>query len=210
MTRPNLDAWAMEMAFLTSRRTTCLRRAVGAVLLSERGHVLATGYNGVAAGQPHCNERSVKGFASVPERPGPEHWQDDKKFYFDRAVSLHPGLVPAMGGIVRPCGVSRLAVKGHVSVEVEHFPNACSGATAESGKNLDGCQAIHAEQNALLQCRDVYSIETAYVTTSPCMTCCKLLLNTSCKRIVFGELYTDGKPGELWTGAGRAWEHYKG
>jgi len=199
----------MEMAMLTASRTTCLRRGVGAVLLNERGHVLATGYNGVAAGQPHCNERKIIGLASVPQRPGPEHWQEDGKFYFDRAVSIHPGLPSKIAGIIRPHDVVDSTVKGHVAVRVEHFPNACSGAEAPSGQSLDACQAIHAEQNALLQCRDVYAIDTAYVTASPCVTCCKLLLNTSCRRIVFKEAYPHNQSEGLWTGAGRVWEHYK-
>ena len=54
--RPDRDTWAMAMAVVTAQRRTCLRRAVGCVLLNAKGHVLSTGYNGVAAGQPHCNE----------------------------------------------------------------------------------------------------------------------------------------------------------
>jgi dCMP deaminase len=41
------------MAVLASRRSTCLRRAVGAVLVKDR-RVLATGYNGVPSGVTHC------------------------------------------------------------------------------------------------------------------------------------------------------------
>ena len=69
------------------------------------------------------------------------------------------------------------------------FPHACEGATAKSGTNLDACQAIHAEQNALLQCKDVQEIDVAYVTTKPCVSCMKLFMNTSCKRIVYLEDY---------------------
>lgn len=85
------------------------------------------------------------------------------------------------------------------------FPNACEGAHARSGTNLDGCEAVHAEQNALLQCRDVYSIDVAYVTASPCMTCTKLLLNTSCREIIFLEEYPHSAAKELWESSGRAW-----
>lgn len=151
--RPSRDEWAMELALLTAKRATCLRRQVGCVLLNQRGHVLATGYNGVAAGQPHCNQY--------------DHFH--------------------------PVG----------------FPDACVGAHAPSGTNLDGCQAIHAEQNALLQCRDVYTIHAAYVTASPCLTCCKLLLNTSCERIYYAEEYPQPAAKELWVVAGRHWQHYK-
>jgi deoxycytidylate deaminase len=44
------------------------------------------------------------------------------------------------------------------------------------------------------------------VTASPCMTCCKLLLNTSCQRIVYVEEYPHSAAKDLWTGAGRVWE----
>lgn len=58
----------------------------------------------------------------------------------------------------------------------------------------------------MLQCRDVYAIHTAYVTASPCMTCIKLLLNTTCERIVFVEEYPHPEARKLWESAGRAWE----
>ena len=47
------------------------------------------------------------------------------------------------------------------------------------------CQAIHAEQNALMRCPDVDKIYTIYITEEPCMKCKLLIDNTSCKRIVW-------------------------
>lgn len=45
----------MEVASLAAKRSTCLRRQVGAALVS--GHrVLATGYNGAPSGMAHCLE----------------------------------------------------------------------------------------------------------------------------------------------------------
>lgn len=79
----------------------------------------------------------------------------------------------------------------------------CIAAAVPSGCNLDGCEALHAEQNALLQCKDAQAIETAYVTLFPCLTCTKLLLNTSCKRIVYSEDYVQPEAVELWERAGR-------
>lgn len=84
------------------------------------------------------------------------------------------------------------------------FPNSCSGAeTTTSGANLDACFAIHAEQNAMLQCPDVHTISKAYVTAFPCPTCTKLLLNTSCREIVYLEPYGDSKGLDLWVQSGR-------
>ena len=51
--RPSKDEVFLEEARLHARRSTCLRRAVGAVAVLD-GRVLATGYNGVPPGHPHC------------------------------------------------------------------------------------------------------------------------------------------------------------
>ncbi|MEM2416893.1 MAG: cytidine/deoxycytidylate deaminase family protein [Nitrososphaerota archaeon] len=53
--RPSIDEYFMEMAKLVSKRSTCLRRKVGAVLVKDK-RVLATGYNGAPKGLPHCSE----------------------------------------------------------------------------------------------------------------------------------------------------------
>lgn len=87
------------------------------------------------------------------------------------------------------------------------YPFACPGMdNVISGQSLDRCEAIHAEQNALLQCRDVQQIYICYVTHSPCITCTKLLMNTSCQRIVFNMQYAhDYQSRKLWTDCGREW-----
>jgi len=154
-TRLTRHAWAMEVARVTALRATCLRRGVGCALLDADGFILATGYNGVAAGMAHCN---------------------------------HLGATLGDGSKV--------------------YPNACPGAFAKSGTNLDGCHAIHAEQNALLRCADVRRIHTCYVTASSCMTCTKLLMNTSCQAIVFDQEYPHNEAAELWRSMDRQWLNY--
>lgn len=53
--RPTWDEYFMDIAQLVSKRSTCLRRSVGAVLVKDK-RVLATGYNGVPSGIRHCSE----------------------------------------------------------------------------------------------------------------------------------------------------------
>lgn len=80
-----------------------------------------------------------------------------------------------------------------------NYPNACPGAFAESGRRLEECHAIHAEMNALLQCKDIDTIHTCYVTHFPCVHCVKMLLNTSCVRIVYQNHYShQERSEELW------------
>lgn len=140
--RPDIDTYFMSMAILASSRASCCRRKVGCILTNARSHVLATGYNGPASGQPNCND----------------------------------------------------------------YP--CPGALSKSGEGLNLCEAIHAEQNALLQCRDVWAIDVVYVTASPCITCTKLLLNTSCRKIVYLEEYPHTDARDLWIRAGREWVQF--
>ena len=138
MSRISKEEHFSDMATLTSKRASCARRQVGAVLVDELGHVLSTGYNGPASGRPHCTD------------------------------------------------------------------TPCPGAGCASGTGLDLCEAIHAEQNALLQCANVYRIHTAYVTTAPCIHCIKLLMNTSCQRIIFRESYPHMDASiSLWKSVGR-------
>ncbi len=138
--RIDTDEYFLRMATLISLRSTCARRHTGCIVINERRHVLATGYNGVAAGQDHCEgERE------------------------------------------------------------------CPGATAEPGASLSECHAIHAESNALLQCNNVHNIHTSFSTDSPCIHCIKLLLNTSCQRIVFSRRYPHTEPENLWRRSGRDW-----
>ncbi|MDR0453583.1 MAG: cytidine/deoxycytidylate deaminase family protein [Deferribacteraceae bacterium] len=51
--RPDWDEYFMEMARVASKRSTCLRRQVGAILVKDN-RLLATGYNGAPKGAAHC------------------------------------------------------------------------------------------------------------------------------------------------------------
>jgi len=53
--RPSWDQYFMDIVELVSRRSTCLRRKVGAVLVRDK-RILATGYNGPPTGIRHCAE----------------------------------------------------------------------------------------------------------------------------------------------------------
>jgi dCMP deaminase len=79
----------------------------------------------------------------------------------------------------------------------------CPGAGLPSGQGLDSCQAIHAEQNAILHLADPYSVDVAYVTATPCISCMKLLLGTSCRLIVAAEAYPHSQAVDWWRAAGR-------
>ena len=44
----------MEMAETAAKRSTCFRNSVGAVVVDSSNNLVAMGYNGPVAGEPHC------------------------------------------------------------------------------------------------------------------------------------------------------------
>ena len=86
----------------------------------------------------------------------------------------------------------------------------CPRENMEPGSNLHICLAVHAEINALMQCRDVDKIDRVYVTHSPCLNCTVVLLNTWANGIIFAENYPgDGTPEKIWTKQSRIWRQHE-
>lgn len=122
--RPSLDVYFLDMLKLVAARSTCVRRAVGAIITDEAGHVLSMGYNGVPAGMRHC------------------------------------------------------------------IDSPCEGANDPAGDS-SRCLAVHAEQNALLQCKTLNLAHTIYTSCTPCFVCAKMIVNTPIRRVVCGTTYPD-------------------
>lgn len=55
MKRPSWDQYFMEVAEVVRKRSTCMRRQVGAVIVKDN-RILSTGYNGAPKGLKHCAE----------------------------------------------------------------------------------------------------------------------------------------------------------
>lgn len=126
------DQYFIKLLALVAARSTCARRAVGAIITDKGGHVLATGYNGTPAGYFHCDGVAYK----------------------------------------------------------------CQGADDPPG-DTRRCLAIHAEQNALLQCHRLDLAHHLYVSCVPCFTCTKLILNTNLQYVVVAADYADCAGAEL-------------
>lgn len=59
----------------------------------------------------------------------------------------------------------------------------CPGAFDIKG-DTRRCMAVHAEQNALLQCWRLDLAHTIYVSVTPCFVCAKMILQTPIKRVI--------------------------
>lgn len=135
--RPTRTEYYLAMLKLVASRSTCARRAVGAIITDKEGHVLSTGYNGVPANFEHC--------VDVP----------------------------------------------------------CRGATDKPGDNTY-CMAVHAEQNAIMQCHNLDSASTIYVTCTPCFSCAKMVANTKITLVIAEQDYADQRGKDVLSEAGVA------
>ena len=81
-----------------------------------------------------------------------------------------------------------------------------------SGQRHELCRALHAEQNAIVQAAKLgVSIDgaTLYCTHQPCSMCCKMIINSGVKRVVYQEGYPDPFTLELFGEAGVMLERYE-
>lgn len=120
--RPSIDEYFAEITRVISKRSTCLRRKVGAILVRDR-RILSTGYNGAPSKMLHCKELGcLRDKYDIP-----------------------------------------------------------------SGERTELCRAIHAEQNAIIQCA-IHGTSTEgatlYTLTTPCITCAKILINAKVSEVV--------------------------
>lgn len=147
--RPPWDDYFMEIAHVVAKRSTCLSRQVGCVLVRDR-RILATGYNGPPKGMAHCEE---------------------------------------LGGCLRAqMGIPR-------------------------GQRQEVCRALHAEQNAIIQAA-VHGVSLqgeviSYTLTQPCVTCAKMLVNASIRRIVYRDPYPDELAQSILAEAGVELVHWQ-
>ena len=65
MDRIDTDKYFLEIASTVAKRSTCMRRAVGCILVDSQTHIVATGYNGVPTKFTHCLDSPCEGAFSL-------------------------------------------------------------------------------------------------------------------------------------------------
>lgn len=60
LNRPTRVQTYMEIAAVWAKRSTCMRRNVGAIIVKDR-HIIGHGYNGAPPGCPHCSGNDCPG-----------------------------------------------------------------------------------------------------------------------------------------------------
>lgn len=134
----------MRITNEVARRSTCLRRNVGAVLVLDR-RILATGYNGPPRGLPHCEDvgclREARGVAS-----GERH-ELCRGLHAEQNVLIQAALhgIPVKGATLycttSPCSLcAKMLINAHIKriVVAGHYPDEMArDMLAQAGVTMD-------------------------------------------------------------------------
>lgn len=72
--RPSWDTYFLNIALAVSKRSSCLRRNYGAVIVDTHHRIVSTGYNGSPSGAPNCidNQFCPREEQNIPKGQGYE------------------------------------------------------------------------------------------------------------------------------------------
>lgn len=169
---PTPDEYAMFMAFAASLRSADLSRQVGAVIMSARREVVATGTNDVPA------------FGGGLYWPGEVDARDWKRGVDENERQRDESIIEVMKKL-SPAG-SSISDEELLSEGKKRLAGVALLNVTEFGR------AVHAEMEALLSCaRSGISPAdgTLYTTTFPCHNCAKHIVASGVKRVVYVQPY---------------------
>lgn len=214
---PDIDEALMTAAYVESRRSSCLKRKVGAVISAipingkniNDGYILSSGFNDVPIGEPSCLEH-------------PEYQGCARDFLIENLGKSFKHCPNCGEKIIidRECEECRIKItefkrkcpqcSRNLSVEYkckkckkDVFREFLPGGNPNIGKMLDMCRALHAEENAILNLsmQGVTAPDkkmVLYTTTYPCNLCANKILKLGIKEVVYAEPYETKETKELF------------
>jgi deoxycytidylate deaminase len=221
---PKIEETLMTMAYCASKRSSCLKRQVGAIIACIRKikdeypnancdrdekdppfQIVSSGYNDIPAGTP-CVFSDWKGC-----------YRDHLLQKHARAIKCCPNCgEPLPDEIACPhcetqntnrvlecpeCGGDLLADYECQECKYKVFSVCLPGEEAAPGNLLDMCRALHAEENAILGLSNVAKSGKGelvlYTTTFPCNLCANKIIAAGIKTVYYAEPYTMKEAKEL-------------
>lgn len=219
---PKIEETLMTMAYCVSKRSSCLKRKVGAVIAYVRHfkieetpedrdlqfQIVSTGYNDVPAGKP-C-------IFSEWEKCYRDHLQEEHATKFKKCPDCGQEIPTT---IVCPHCNSQGEAKtlkcskcnrdllsdykcNNPECCCEIFSTFLPGEKEAPGKLLDMCRALHAEENAILGLSGISKMGDGklvlYTTTFPCNLCANKIVAAGIKTVYYAEPYTMAEAVELF------------
>ncbi|MBU0706964.1 hypothetical protein KKG41_01180 [Patescibacteria group bacterium] len=188
---------AMTQAYCKSLESTCLKRKVGAIIISDDGIPLVSACNEV----PYPAQSCEKKFGMC--------YRDKVKIDLIRNLKNCPNCgIPIQQNIICPRCKNSIKIKNltpkcprcnlDLDIDLSFICKGCNFKIVKNfiGKRSEVCRALHAEEKAILQLAKLgmgislkNSNITLYTTTFPCPQCANKIVGTGIKRIVYVEPY---------------------
>lgn len=221
---PKVEETLMTMAYCASKRSSCLKRQVGAVIACIRKikneypnancdrderdppfQVVSSGYNDIPAGAP-CVFSDWGG--CYRDYLLQEHTRVVK--YCPNCGQNLPDKIacPHCGNQIEnrilecpECGGDLLADYECKNCKFKVFSVCLPGEEAAPGNLLDMCRALHAEENAILglsgSAKSGKGELVLFTTTFPCNLCANKIIAAGIKTVYYAEPYTMKESKEL-------------
>jgi len=211
---PKIEETLMTLAYCVSKRSSCLKRKVGAVIAYVRNikkedkpedrdlqfQIVSTGYNDVPAGKPcifsdcgkcyrdYLQEEHAKKFKNCPNCGQ----QIPDKINCPRCGSLSEIRTLQCSSCKRDLLADYKCSNSSCACEI--FSTYLPGEKEAPGKLLDMCRALHAEENAILGLSGISKTGDGNLilvtTTFPCNLCANKIVAAGIKTVYYAEPYT--------------------
>lgn len=195
---PSPEETLMTIAYIESKRSSCLKRKVGAVITTKGGNILSVAHNEVPPNMATCFKELKRCHRDIVQEE------------IGQSIKHCPECGTAISVLEKcwRCGSPiesylKECPKCHEDPDIDYICPKCKtnifrefivGKSSRSGKLLDICRAMHAEENALINLTKSGAATAEgsilYSTTYPCNLCANKIVSTSIKTVIYSEPYT--------------------
>lgn len=196
--RPKKEEKLITLAYMESLSSSCLQRKVGAVIATEDGEVISTGYNHVPPSEKTCLEQYGECYRNYLKKSHAERIEFCPQC--GRKIEISCNHCGHKVGNYRAscpkcdCDIEFDYICPNKDCGTKVFEVFTPGGKQSIGKLLDVCRALHAEEHAILNLSKAGSIslthKVLYSTTFPCKLCANKITQAGIRKVVFGEPYT--------------------
>lgn len=212
---PTNDETMMTMAYAESKKSSCLKRKVGSLIVSvnngkdgnehdhsinEIVHILSSGYNEVPQGSVPCIfnkdfEKCYRDFLQEEQAKNISYCPScGRKINLPKTKCTTPNCSFQSIDYIKVCPDCKN------ELDVKYICPKCKTevfkkflTSGSNGKLLDMCRALHAEEHALLHLTKISGQNpdnlVLYTTTYPCNLCANKIVAAGIKKVVYADPY---------------------
>jgi deoxycytidylate deaminase len=204
-TKPKDNEIMMNLAYTTAMKSNCISRQVGAVIEGRDGYVIGVGWNDVGEGQVSCGLREIKDLESGAYdeyiRVFLDKDEHDDISDKDRQNVVDMLMRDYINKKIETDDIKRFCFCFKDEFSIKKLNDKAKGVDAECAdkiekigiKRLEYCQALHAEENAIIQGAKIGGMglqgAKIYTTAFPCELCAKKIQQVGIDRVVYTEPY---------------------